>query len=383
MLPLIYGTGWSFGKIQALLAEAGERAAKLMAGVDLSGVRHVALDEMFSQGKPVFAGIDLDTQYLFQLAVHPSRSGEQWSEALGELRDGQGLSPWSVTKDAGSGLAWGTLDCWPGVQVYDDLFHATYMMGREAYHLERRAYSVIGSVEKLMAKRGKAKTEKLRRSLGQKIRRMREREGIVIERYDRFEALRSEAERVLALADRGSGRLRRSSEVEEVLTRVADEMMKLGTTRIRKVARYISNRAKGLGNHLDELGRRIEAALEPAGGKLAVEAVVRAYQASLDHSEGGPLWDRRARAQELEVATKRLVESVDRDPGELLRAVSSVLPILAHRYRASSAIECLNSVLRPYLAVQKSVSKPFLDPVPLLLEHQDQAVGPLQGHQRT
>ena len=70
MLPVIYGTGWSFGKIQGLLVEAGERAARQGAGVDLSGIQHVAQDEMFSQGQAVLAGIDLDTQYLYLLEAH-------------------------------------------------------------------------------------------------------------------------------------------------------------------------------------------------------------------------------------------------------------------------------------------------------------------------
>ena len=152
---------------------------------------------------------------------------------MGEIRDSQGLWPRVVVKDSGSGLAKGVSDCWPGVQENDDLFHAVYMMGREAYHLERRAYSVIAGVDDLVRKRAKAKTEHARRSLGQKLRQKRERERVTIERYDRFEALRLEAQRVLELADRGSGQLRRSSEVVEVLSRVAEEMMGLGTGRVR------------------------------------------------------------------------------------------------------------------------------------------------------
>ena len=130
---------------------------------------------------------------------------------------------------------------------------------------------------------------------------------------------------------------------------------------MRKVARYLSNRATGLGRYLDNLGERLEAVVEPAGGRAAVEAMTRAYQASLSRSQGGPRWDRKARAQELQEATRQLVEVVGREPQELYRAVSMVLPILSRRYRASSAIENLNSVLRPYLVVQKATSKPFLD----------------------
>ena len=84
-----------------------QQAASLLKQVDLSGIESVALDEMFSQGRPVLAGIDLETQYLFQVEVHRSRSGETWAKSLGALRDRQGLHPKRVVKDAGTGLGGG------------------------------------------------------------------------------------------------------------------------------------------------------------------------------------------------------------------------------------------------------------------------------------
>jgi hypothetical protein len=363
MLPIIYGTGWSFGTIQGLLVEAGERAAALSAAQDLSSIVCAALDEMFSQGRPVFAGIDLDTQYLFQLEVHATRSGEDWSTSLGRLRDRQGLHPQSVVKDAGTGLAKGVGDAFPGIQENDDLFHAKQAMGKVAIRLERSAYAAIAYVDALEQRRAKHVDgpTSLRRSLGQQLGHARKQEDRAIERYDRFDAQRREAERVLELADRGSGRLRTSTEVVEVLEGVAAKMMAIGGKHVRGVARYIHNRAKGLGRYLDELARRLGEVSDEAGGELVVEATVRAYQASLMHSKGGPGWDKRDREEELRLAAQELVEVTERQPEALWKAVSTVFPVLAQRHRASSAIENLNSVLRPYLVVQKSTSQSFLD----------------------
>ncbi|NOY25608.1 MAG: hypothetical protein GXP62_07015, partial [Oligoflexia bacterium] len=143
VLPILYGTAWSYGKVWSVLHDAEQRAAAVQDQVDLSGIDSIALDEMFSQGRPVLAGIDLDTQYLFQLEVHDSRSGETWAKSLGKLRDRQGLSPKRVVKDAGTGLGAGVRECWPSIAENDDLFHAVYMMGRLAYHLERGGYRAI------------------------------------------------------------------------------------------------------------------------------------------------------------------------------------------------------------------------------------------------
>ena len=278
VLPLLYGVEWSYGTVCNVLDKAERRAKAVLEKVDLSGIDNIAVDEMFSQGRPVLAGIDLDTQYLFQLEVHNSRSGETWAESLGALRDRQGLNPKRVVKDAGTGLRAGVRACWPDIEEHDDLFHAVYMMGQEAYHLERGAYRAIRTVDELETRRAKAKskTETQRRSLGQQLRKARKRMDEAIERYDRFEVLRREAGRALELTDRGSGKLRTSGEVVEVLTRAAAKMDELGGRRVRKVAKYIGNRAESLGRYLDSLEARLKEVTEEAGGDAVVEASVRA-----------------------------------------------------------------------------------------------------------
>jgi hypothetical protein len=360
LLPLLLGQRMSYGSVWNTLHEAERRAAEWLAQVDLSGVTSVALDEMFSQRRPVMAGIDLDTGFLVQLEVHEDRSGETWARALGALRDGQGLNPARVVKDAGSGLAAGVRLAWPEIVEHDDLFHAVYAMGREASHVERRAYATIGAVDDLEKRRAKARDETRRRSLGQQLRQARDWMEQCIERFDRFEELQREATRVLELSDPGCGRLRTSKEVVEVLTAVALKMKALGTKRIRKVATYLHNRAEGLGRYLDELSRRLDEVTDVAGGSVIVEAVVRAYQANLAVSKRAPSWERRARKDELRAAAAHLIEVSGRDPQRVKDAFDAVIPILVHRHRASSAIENLNSVLRPYLVVQKHAEPGFL-----------------------
>ena len=88
-MPLLYpGVKVSYGTIQQLLVEAEGRAARFNAQVSLGGVEAGALDEMFSQGEPVLAGVDLDSGYLFGLSLSATRDGEAWA---GLLREGEAL----------------------------------------------------------------------------------------------------------------------------------------------------------------------------------------------------------------------------------------------------------------------------------------------------
>lgn len=361
LVTTLYGVSWSYGKVWSVLNTAEQQAAEHLRSVDLSNVDSVALDEMFSQGRPVLAGIDLDTQYLFQLEVQNSRSGETWARSLGTLRDQQGLSPARVVKDAGTGLGAGVRHCWPTADEHDDLFHATYIVGKVARRLEQGAYRAMETEEKLTAKRARGRTESDRRSLGQDLRRARGHMETAIERYDRFEAQYRQAVQILELTDRGSGRLRTSAEVVETLTQVADDMEAIGGKHVRRAARYLRNRAGGLGKYLDDLGSRLKEAAADLGDRNAVEAATRAYQASLQVHQGGPRWDRKARGQELKEAARHLVDATERSPERLKEVIGAVLPELARRHRASSAIENLNSVLRPYLVVQKHAEQGFLN----------------------
>ena len=85
MLPIIYpGVAPSFGNIQSITARAEAKAAKFNRRTDLSRIVSSALDEMFSQGDPVLAGVDLDSGYLFSLSLRASRSGADWAEVLGD-----------------------------------------------------------------------------------------------------------------------------------------------------------------------------------------------------------------------------------------------------------------------------------------------------------
>ena len=101
LLPLLYpGVKVSYGTIQQMLVEAEGRAARLNAQSSLDGVEAGALDEMFSQGEPVLAGVDLDSGYLFGLSLSATRDAGAWAQVL---REGQGAGAVAVGGGQGCG----------------------------------------------------------------------------------------------------------------------------------------------------------------------------------------------------------------------------------------------------------------------------------------
>ena len=163
-MPLLYpGVKVSYGTIQQMLVEAEGRAARFNAQVSLGGVEAGALDEMFSQGEPVLAGVDLDSGYLFGLSLSATRDGEAWAELLREGQ-AQGLGLSVVVKDAARGIAAGVSEVFPRAEQRDDCFHVLYEMHKVRRRLERRAYAAIEREGEALGRLGKIRAcDKARR----------------------------------------------------------------------------------------------------------------------------------------------------------------------------------------------------------------------------
>src|ERR671914_1183187 len=258
MIPIIYpGVRLSYGKVQSMAAEAEAKAAAFNAKADLSGVRAGALDEMFSQGEPVLAGVDLDSGYVFGLALRETRRGEDWAEVLKQGQD-QGLSLGVVVKDAAKGIEAGVNEVFPQAEQRDDCFHALYELNRVRRRLEQRAYGAIAAEEE-----ARHQLPKIPISDGKRRRRQRHKIGRahrhcqeVIARYDTFKATLQKVQEALECIDLEDGHLRQAGEVKALIEQAADSLQVLDPA-CHKVARYLRNRAAGLSLATGELNSQL------------------------------------------------------------------------------------------------------------------------------
>ena len=246
LLPVLYpGVKVSYGAIQQMLVEAEGRAARLNTQSSLDGVQAGALDEMFSQGEPVLAGVDLDTGSLFGLSLSPTRDAGAWAEML---RAGQGLSLSVVVKDAARGRAAGVAEVFPDAEQRDDCFHVLYEMNKVRRELERRADAAIEGEGEAFGRLGKirARDKTCRRKAECALRKARRQCTEAIERFDAFEAAMDTVRGALECVDVASGELHRLEHLEALIAHAAGRIGELATGECAKLARYLRNRAPGL-----------------------------------------------------------------------------------------------------------------------------------------
>ena len=182
-----------------------------------------------------------------------------------------------------------------------------------------------------------------------------------IDAYDRFEQAGKEISRFMELTPRGCGILRSNKEVSSGLQKIAQELQKDSVSSLVKMGRYLEQRAKNLGHYLDALHSQLEVVVQDIKNPSIVEAAVRAYQASLLVSQGGPVLEKKERQKELQASVQQLLMLTNQDNALLIKVMGAVFPILAFRHRSSSMIENVHSVLRPHLFVQKNRSPAFLN----------------------
>ena len=247
LVPLLYpGVKVSYGTIQQMLVEAEGRAARFNAQVSLSGVEAGALDEMFSQGEPVLAGVDLDSGYLFGLSLSATRDGEAWAELLREGQ-AQGLELSVVVKDAARGIAAGVSEVFPRAEQRDDCFHVLYEMHKVRRRMERRAYAAIEREGEALGRLGKIRAydKERRRKAKRALSSARRGCAEAIERFDEFEMAMDTLRGALECVDIATGELHRPEHVQALIEQVAGRIESLGVGECAKLAKYLRNRGRG------------------------------------------------------------------------------------------------------------------------------------------
>ena len=356
---LFPGVRASYGKIQQILSDAEARATQFNRTMDLSGVHAGALDEVFSQGEPVVAGVDLDSGLLFALELCEQRDAKSWAQVLGQGRS-QGLALSVVVKDAGAGIAAGVSEVFPEAEQRDDCFHALYEMNKLRRILERRAYGAIArEVEALSRLRRIRACQQEQRVNAKRALSTASHECVqAVERFDVVNAAMDKLRAAIECVDIESHQLHCPEQVQAMVEQVADTVAGLEVRNAAKLAKYLRNRAPGLAlaqasllPKLQDLGR--DYSLDAVSLGCVVWYLVGALRKRPHRARYRALY------RHLLGAYAQLQTHLGAVQAHAL--LDEVEALLLQRHRASSAIEGFNAALRPFLYVHKGVTQGFLE----------------------
>ena len=354
-IPIIYpGCSVSFGYIQGVIIEAQKNAALFNKTVPLANIKSIAIDEMFSQGDPVLAGIDLDSGYLFSLSHETSRDGETWARVLGEAK-AQGMAPKHVVKDGAKGIAKGIEITFDEIEQRDDAFHAVYLASKARLKLARKAYRYIDYEAKAEKKHLKTSPEN-KRSLAKSLDWAKKRCTDAIERYTFAGQAVQKIRQAFCCINFKSGELMTPDAAQRLLSQAIALLRKTEHRDCESVARYLENRLIGLTSATSALYQRLSA-LRCQYSDAVISLTCRIIERKRKLKKMNP-WKRRDVTIEIAGAYYLLGrELINTEITEIMRKIEQLLHT---RHMASSAIEGFNATLRTYLYARKGVNQGFL-----------------------
>jgi hypothetical protein len=336
---------------------AAARASQLVRLLDTASqplIRELCLDEIFCHRLPILMGVDPHSLAWVLGQRGPDRSGPTWQQAL---------RPWScleyVAADNGTGMQRG-LDGirqerseaghGPDLEVSLDVFH-TQREGRTALRREwAAAEEVWEQAEKADRELAQIKRRgQDRRAATQRALRAWERAEAAFQVAQRREAAWLRIEQTLNLF-RPDGQLNERHWAEAQLEAAVPN---LDGPRWAKVRRMVSDPRSR--TFLDRLHRDLEAAEPRPQLRAALVALWRVRHATRPGC--GP---RPRGAVEVVAPVVRALACGQLEP-DWHGAYRRVARVLHRVVRASSVVECLNSVVRMHQARHRTLNQPLLD----------------------
>ena len=340
----------SIGKVHGICAAAIARAGELNAGETLEGVRHAAIDEIFQNSTPVFAGVDLASLYTFMLSEQPDRTGVTWWCALEQCRE-LGFSPESVIGDGGLGLRKGMAECFPDVPCDSDVFHALKDITLVHGYLEKKALGAMGAVEELLRRRDKVtglRRNGFSRLLGEARRREEELTRCHATLETIYQFMREDVLdfNELPFGDRQAlfdWLIGEMQGIEECYGKIAPLRKKLERQRHTLLAVFA----------------RLDAELAKLAGKDGIDMENARMMVNLFNGH------REEPQVEMAVA-----DALDKYGLERLQQfLDAIYGLMASSFRASSPIENRNSVLRTYFQQRREIGHGYLELLRFYLNH--------------
>jgi hypothetical protein len=345
----------SAGWVNAQLQRAGGAALAIMQRAELRrAVREAALDELFRHRQPILCLIDPQTLLATVPQAAQNRKGETWREVLSRYPNLE-----FVVSDQASGLLKGVAESGREIAHQYDLFHfkreiKRWLRAQEArcYELIAQAYEarrLIDAPRLLSSARVQARVEYRQKTAALERRLLA---------FDWVEMIVEYLDENLTAYDARRHEIRTRAGAEAVLTEVVALLREVEGLNTAPLITLITGARVGLLTFLTVLEGKLERvavrwrhATGPRRATFNAIACAWHSRARAHLSEKG----RRAYLTSLAGLEywRRRIENFQAVLGQVYEALDSVV-------RASSAVECFNSLLRPYVSVKKHLSQGFL-----------------------
>ena len=343
--------------IWRIINQAGQKADQILSEVDYQKINlplvFVAVDETFFNGYPILLVVEPISLAICAYYIPPDkdRGADNWNCLLGLVKEEQNLNIIGGLGDAARAYPKAFKDLFGNEESFgEDNFHLLYAVSRLAFQLERQAYSTLDQVEDLVKKFDKGKV------LRCKVEQARQEADQKVDLYDEFALIADWISDGLEMIDLSSGEIRDREINEWLLDLAIKEMEKLEHKKVKKMAKRLKDHKKKLLKHLDWLNSYLSEPINELNQYLN-DKEVEEYVVNLaarywrvNHAvEGLKYRTLRPLAQKL----RQQVEFWTTGDQWLDNWIQKVWMLFESIQRTSSAVENINSILKPMIRNKK------------------------------
>ncbi len=350
-LQQILGVDPALGWVSERLTELEHGAAQVNAQWVPPQAEGLAADEIFSHGQPNLIVVGTDSLFIYALTRQPARDGDTWGCVLLDLPATD-----QVARDGGTGLEAGVAAAQLPAQL--DWWHPLRELWRLAASLERRAYAALEQVAQREAMFHQAHTPKRLEYHLTQWEKETQRADQAVAAYDTLYAVARPVNELFTMFEGLSGRLRDPQTMIPQLQALGQQLAALGGEANRELGTTLRGQAEALCAYLPRLVQAL-APWRERWGEEAFATLGRVWQAE-EAVRRGHLGVRER--GEVEACWNHNVDAASALLGaELFTAWESLLAILGRHWRTSSAVECVNGLLRPHLDAHRSTHQNGLE----------------------
>jgi acyl-CoA-binding protein len=309
-----------------------------------------ASDEIFSKTIPILVTVDPCSSAILRIELTGSRKAEDWKKHFECLYD-NGVEAIYLVSDEGKGIRAGHAGVMSDVVRQSDTYHAiAHQLGSWMDRLEKAAYKAIGVEHECERKLVSAKSDKAKEQRGADYEKSAEATKKAVTLYDDFSYLYRCVLGELNVFD-SNGNLRKRQQAEEGVTAGLALVEELNHNNITKAVNKIKRTLPDL-FHYFEVAKKVVNECK----KMPInEEILKVYCIAWQWGKAvrkAKKTDRKEKAREREQFCLEIAEGLHQQESEdIQKGVYSKLDKIV---QSSALVECINSIIRPYLNTTKN-----------------------------
>ncbi len=316
-----------------------------------------AIDELYSKSYPILITVDPVSSCILRIELSKTCTGNDWKNHL-DCLDSNGIKAVYRVSDEGSGLCAGQTMAICDVVRQSDTYHSiAHTIGSWIYRLETLAYSAILYEYKRCETLGSAKSERVREEREAKYVLARKRTATEITKYENFLYIYQCIIGELNVFD-SDGNLRNKQHAEENIRCGLMLLEELNHPKITNAVNKVRRTLTDLFHYFDFAKEIIEECKTIVVDEDSLKAYCLAWQWGKS-SRKSKNSKRKNGALEQEKFCLEIAENLNQledeeDNDRDIKIKREVYSRLDRIIQSSAMVECINSIIRPYLNTGKN-----------------------------